>query len=104
MIRLSVDASNALFEHTLEFAARQLRRLMEQHPDFYPMYTSGGRWKHGGEAWTHWCDGFLPGMLWIIGARQAEGSASESVKVLDVAQVLEQSLGAAAPGEPAPTT
>ena len=75
MIRLSVDASNALFEHTLEFAARQLRRLMEQHPDFYPMYTSGGRWKHGGEAWTHWCDGFLPGMLWIIGARQAEGSA-----------------------------
>jgi Fe-S oxidoreductase len=35
-------------------------------------------------------------------ARQAEGRASESVKVVDVAQVLEQSLGAAAPGDPAP--
>jgi len=40
------------------------------------MYTERGRWRHGGEAWTHWCDGFLPGMLWIIAAREpgdAEG-------------------------------
>ena len=36
-------------------------RLIERHPDFYPMYTMEGRWKHSGEAWTHWCDGFLPG-------------------------------------------
>ncbi len=34
--------------------------------------------------------------------RQAEGSASESVRVLDVAQVLEQSLTAASPPDPAP--
>src|SRR5689334_9744284 len=40
------------------------------------MYTSAGRWKHRGEAWTHWCDGFLPGMFWILAAREpasAEG-------------------------------
>ncbi|HTU01333.1 MAG TPA: glycoside hydrolase family 88 protein, partial [Candidatus Sulfotelmatobacter sp.] len=32
-------------------------------------YTSRGRWKHEGEAWTHWCDGFLPGMMWLIHMR-----------------------------------
>ncbi|MBK9168579.1 MAG: glycoside hydrolase family 88 protein [Bryobacterales bacterium] len=51
----------------------QLRRLIETHPDFYPMYTKYGRWKHDGEAWTHWCDGFLPGMLWIVYKREANG-------------------------------
>src|SRR5436305_577217 len=35
------------------------------------MYTVEGRWKHSGEAWTHWCDGFLPGMLWIVYEREA---------------------------------
>jgi unsaturated chondroitin disaccharide hydrolase len=30
------------------------------------MYTQGGKWRHTGEAWTHWCDGFLPGMMWIF--------------------------------------
>lgn len=53
-------------EKALDFAARQVRGLVERHPDFYPMYTQAGRWKHQGEAWTHWCDGFLPGMMWLI--------------------------------------
>jgi unsaturated chondroitin disaccharide hydrolase len=38
------------------------------------MYTAAGRWHHSGDAWTHWCDGFLPGMLWIVYARQTPGS------------------------------
>src|SRR5579864_197961 len=65
-----------LYEHALGFARRQLRALIDRDPDFYPMYTSSGRWRHAGEAWTHWCDGFLPGMLWIVAAREpndAEG-------------------------------
>jgi unsaturated chondroitin disaccharide hydrolase len=66
---------NRLFEHALDFARRQLRTLIERHPDFYPMYTVEGRWKHSGEAWTHWCDGFLPGMLWILYGRELPGSA-----------------------------
>lgn len=45
---------------------------MEHHPGFYPMYTSGGKWKHEGEAWTHWCDGFLPGMMWILARRDPQ--------------------------------
>ena len=50
----------------LDFAARQVRGTIERYPDFYPMYTRAGRWKHEGEAWTHWCDGFLPGILWLL--------------------------------------
>jgi unsaturated chondroitin disaccharide hydrolase len=58
----------------MHFAGQQLRALIERYPDFYPMYTKGGKWKHTGEAWTHWCDGFLPGMFWILAARAPEGS------------------------------
>ena len=53
-------------QDALAFAGRQVRGVVERYPDFYPMYTTQGRWKHGGEAWTHWCDGFLPGMMWLI--------------------------------------
>lgn len=50
----------------LSFAQSQVRRLIEGHPDFYPLYTDNGRWKHDRPAWTHWCDGFLPGMMWLF--------------------------------------
>lgn len=53
-------------EHALAFAQRQVRALVERDPDFYPLYTDGGRWRHSKPAWTHWCDGFLPGMMWIF--------------------------------------
>src|SRR3981189_286650 len=38
------------------------------------MYTVRGHWKHSGEPWTHWCDGFLPGMLWIVYGREPQSS------------------------------
>jgi unsaturated chondroitin disaccharide hydrolase len=63
---IQFQAHQELYLRACDFARRQLRALIEQHPDFYPMYTKDGRWKHSGEAWTHWCDGFLPGMLWIL--------------------------------------
>ncbi len=47
---------------------------MEIHPDYYPLYTHNGCWKHEGHAWTHWCDGFLPGMMWIFHRHLPEGS------------------------------
>ena len=43
-----------------------MRALVERDPDFYPLYTDGGRWRHSKPAWTRWCDGFLPGMMWIF--------------------------------------
>jgi unsaturated chondroitin disaccharide hydrolase len=30
------------------------------------MYTVQGKWRHGGEAWTNWCEGFLGGQLWLL--------------------------------------
>jgi len=30
------------------------------------MYTVGGRWDREGERWTHWCEGFFPGILWLL--------------------------------------
>jgi unsaturated chondroitin disaccharide hydrolase len=54
------------YQVALEFAARQLRHLIETYPDYFPMYTAHGKWKHGGEAWTNWCEGFLGGQLWLI--------------------------------------
>ena len=49
-----------------EFAQCQVRALIKKHPDYSPMYTVNGKWKHEGEKWTHWCDGFLPGQMWIF--------------------------------------
>ncbi len=56
----------AQVEHAFEFAQRQVRALVERDPNFYPLYTEQGRWRHDKPAWTHWCDGFLPGMMWIF--------------------------------------
>src|SRR5438105_3494993 len=54
------------FRSALEFAAAQSRRLVAAHPDYYPMYTVGGLWNREGERWTHWCEGFFPGILWLL--------------------------------------
>src|SRR6266853_789650 len=53
-------------EHAFAFAKIQVRGLIERDPGFYPLYTEGGKWRHSKPAWTHWCDGFLPGMMWIF--------------------------------------
>lgn len=53
-------------EQVFNFAARQLRRLIETHPDTFPMYTRKGKWVLEGETWTNWCEGFLGGQLWLL--------------------------------------
>jgi unsaturated chondroitin disaccharide hydrolase len=53
-----------LYEQALEFAEGQVRRLVEQHPDYFPIYTRNGKWYHDGELWTDWTGGFLAGMMW----------------------------------------
>jgi len=65
VIHLSNETGD-LFEQSFSFAQKQVRKLVEKHPLFYPLYTQNGKWKHEGPAWTHWCDGFLPGMMWIF--------------------------------------
>jgi len=53
-------------EEAVHVAATRVKNLVESHPDYFPMYTEGGKWKHGGEAWTNWCEGFLGGQLWLL--------------------------------------
>jgi unsaturated chondroitin disaccharide hydrolase len=69
MTSTDLKADNKLFADALEFAGRQVGALVERDPGFYPMYTHHGRWRHDLPAWTHWCDGFLPGIMWILCAR-----------------------------------
>jgi unsaturated chondroitin disaccharide hydrolase len=54
------------FEAALEFSAHQARRIVAQYPGYAPMYTVGGLWNREGERWTHWCEGFFPGILWLL--------------------------------------
>ena len=43
-----------------------------QSSRFFPLYTEDGKWQHGREAWTNWCEGFLGGMMWIFAARTGD--------------------------------
>ena len=60
------QALRGRIEIALDFAGQQLRHLLAAHPDFFPMYTRAGKWRHDGEAWTNWCEGFLGGQLWLM--------------------------------------
>lgn len=66
MIQFELASDPSLFEEALEFAQSQVRNLIERYPRFYPMYTQNGIWKHEGDVWSNWCDGFLPGMMWLF--------------------------------------
>jgi len=54
------------FKNAFDFVQKQTRRTIEQHPGMHPMYTTRGKWDTAGEKWTHWCEGFFPGMMWLI--------------------------------------
>jgi len=66
VIQFEVEADRLLFDDAMSFARSQVKKLIESHPDFFPMYTRDGKWKHEGPVWTHWCDGFLGGMMWLF--------------------------------------
>ncbi|MEP6537937.1 MAG: glycoside hydrolase family 88 protein [Bryobacteraceae bacterium] len=74
MIQFELSTDRQLFEDAFDYAQRQVRCLISQHPGLYPMYTMNGKWKHEGPAWTHWCDGFLPGMMWLFHRQLGPGS------------------------------
>ena len=76
MIQFGSDNSK-VFEDAFSFAHHQVKRTIEKHPDFYPMYTKNGKWKHDGPAWTAWCDGFFPGMMWIFERRAERDSTNQ---------------------------
>jgi unsaturated chondroitin disaccharide hydrolase len=77
MIHLSSSDNPETFAQALQYAQKQVRKLIQGHPMLYPLYTQDGQWKHEGQIWTRWSDGFLPGMMWIFakytGPDSAEG-------------------------------
>jgi len=77
LLQFFLDTDRDLLEDAFRFAQHQVRELITRYPDFYPMYTKNGKWKHDGPAWTDWCDGFLPGMMWIFEKRsQTNGNGN----------------------------
>ena len=56
-------------DRLVETAAEKVGATIERYPDYFPIYTVGGRWKHGGDLWTDWCAGFHAGMMWLIHLR-----------------------------------
>ena len=72
MIHFELESDRELLTGAMLFAQKQVKRLIEKHPDYYPMYTKDGKWKHEGPKWTHWCDGFLPGMMWVFRRFEAD--------------------------------
>jgi unsaturated chondroitin disaccharide hydrolase len=77
VIQFELETDRTLFENAFRFAQHQVRGLIERDPGFYPIHTDRGKWRHDKPVWTHWCDGFLPGMMWIfhrqLGPTNAEG-------------------------------
>ncbi len=60
------EATKAAASTALEVAAGKVSRLVADYPDYFPLYTDHGRWRHGKEAWTNWCEGFLGGQMWLF--------------------------------------
>jgi unsaturated chondroitin disaccharide hydrolase len=71
----------------LKFAERQVASLIQKHPDFFPIYTAGGKWRHAGELWTDWTGGFLAGMMWQFHLRT--GSAQWRERAEHYSKLLE---------------
>ncbi|MDR3709602.1 MAG: glycoside hydrolase family 88 protein [Capsulimonadaceae bacterium] len=61
------QAARPKLQHAFDFAQQQVEDLLARYPaDYYPMYTVGGKFGLDRKRWTHWCDGFYPGMMFLF--------------------------------------
>lgn len=61
------EATHRTLQSAFDFALNQVKLLTEKYPsDYYPMYTVGGKFGLDRKRWTHWCDGFYPGLMFIF--------------------------------------
>ncbi|CAN5529734.1 glycoside hydrolase family 88 protein [soil metagenome] len=72
MIEVGQRPSTEHLREAFDVAQQKVMSLVGCDPGFYPMFTERGKWRHGKPAWTHWCDGFLPGMMWIFASRTGD--------------------------------
>jgi unsaturated chondroitin disaccharide hydrolase len=68
----TADDLTSKANRAFELAEIQLRKLITNHPGYFPLFTKAGKWKHESESWTNWCEGFLGGMLWILARRTGD--------------------------------
>ncbi|MEX2560013.1 MAG: glycoside hydrolase family 88 protein [Pirellulales bacterium] len=68
------EARLARYHQALDFAQRQVAATVERTPDYFPIYTTGGRWHHSGELWTDWTGGFFAGMMWKFYERTGDAA------------------------------
>jgi unsaturated chondroitin disaccharide hydrolase len=66
VIQFELESDRRLLEDAYQFAQHQVRALIQRDPGYYPLHTDGGKWRHDQPVWTHWGDGFLPGMMWLF--------------------------------------
>ncbi|MFO0957435.1 MAG: glycoside hydrolase family 88 protein [Isosphaeraceae bacterium] len=59
-------------ERAFDTAESKLKATVARYPDYFPIYTEDGAWKHQGELWTDWCAGFHAGMMWLIARRTGD--------------------------------
>jgi unsaturated chondroitin disaccharide hydrolase len=71
-VAIDVKALEPRLVEAFEFAVRQVGATVERDPDFFPIYTKEGRWRHAGEHWTDWCAGFHAGMMWLIAGQTGD--------------------------------
>jgi unsaturated chondroitin disaccharide hydrolase len=62
----------ARYARAFDFAQRQVSATIERAPDYFPIYTVAGRWRHPGELWTDWTGGFFAGQMWKFFARTGD--------------------------------
>lgn len=67
------DALRKTLQGAFDFAQSQAQSLLQKYPsDYYPMYTVKGKFGHDRKRWTHWCDGFYPGLMFIFAEATAD--------------------------------
>ncbi|MGE0883144.1 MAG: glycoside hydrolase family 88 protein [Blastocatellales bacterium] len=68
-----LKALGKTLQFAFDFAQGQVKSLLEKYPsDYYPMYTVGGQYGQDRKRWTHWCDGFYPGLMFIFAEATGE--------------------------------
>lgn len=83
------DAVQTVIQTAFDFAQYQVQSLLQKYPsDYYPMYTVNGQFGHDRKRWTHWCDGFYPGMMFIFA--EATGKSEWLDKAITFATPLEE--------------